>query len=105
MGIDIRDRLMVGAYVNELGEFFNRLIEEGDEDYDSYEGRLEVIEVYFDYMSPYYDADIDDWFIGYRVENEQQVGASLYESIRLLSEKFKELTGVEAVLKGAAHVF
>ena len=36
MGIDVRDRLMVGAYVNELGDFFHRLIEEGDKDYDSY---------------------------------------------------------------------
>ena len=105
MGIDIRDKLMVGADVSDLEDFFARLIAEGDEEYDSYEGRLEVIEMYFDYMSPYYDSDIDDWFVGYRVENEQQVGASLYESIRLLSEKFEELTGVEAVLKGGAHVF
>ena len=105
MGVDIRDRLMVGAYVNELGEFFNRLIEEGDEDYDSYGDRGEIIEVYFDYMSPYYDSDIDDWFVGYRVENEQQFGESLYKSIHLLSGKFEELTGVDAVLKGGAHVF
>lgn len=105
MGIDIRDRLMIGAYVNELGEFFNRLIEEGDEEYDSYGDRGEVIEVYFDYMSPYYDSDIDDWFVGYCVKNEQEVGSSLYESIHLLAEKFEEVTGVPAVLKGGAHVY
>lgn len=105
MGIDIRDRLMVGAYVNELGKFFNRLIEEGDKDYDSYGDRGEVIEVYFDYMSPYYDSEIDDWFVGYRVNNEQEVGSSLYESIHLLAEKFEAVTGVPAVLKGGAHVY
>lgn len=105
MSIDIRDRLMVGAYVNELCEFFNRLIEEGDEEYDSFGNRYEVIEVYFDYMSPYYDSDIDYWFVGYRVNNEQEVGSSLYESIHLLAEKFEEVTGVPAVLKGGAHVY
>lgn len=105
MGIDIRDKLMVGADVSDLEDFFARLIEEGDENYDSYEDRGEVIEAYFDYMSPYYDSDLDDWFVGYRVENEQQVGASLYDSIHLLAEKFEKLTGVTAVLKGGAHVF
>lgn len=105
MGVYTENKLMVGAYVNDLDEFFTNLIENGDEHYDSYEDRGEVIEVYFDYMSPYYDSDPDDWFVGYELNNCQSVGAELYESIRSLSEKFEKLTGVYAVLKGGAHVF
>lgn len=105
MGIDIRDRLMVGADVSQLEDFFTRLIEEGDEDYDSYEDKGEVIEVYFDYMSPYYDSDVDDWFVGFRVDNEKHIDSDLYRSISKLAEKFEKLTGVAAVLKGGAHVY
>lgn len=105
MGIDIRDRLMVGADVSKLEDFFTRLIEEGDEDYDSYEDKGEVIEVYFNYMSPYYDSDVDDWFVGFRVYNEQPANSALYESINVLVEKFEKLAGVTPVLKGGAHVY
>ena len=104
MGIDIRDKLMVGAYASDLDEFFTNLIENGDENYDSYGDRSEVIEVYFDYMSPYYDSD--DWFVGYELNNDQKAGSGmLYESIYSLSEKFEKLTRIPAVLKGGAHVF
>lgn len=104
MGIDIRDKLMVGAYVSDLDEFFTNLIENGDENYDSYGDRGEVIEVYFDYMSPYYDSDPDDWFVGFHIMNGVPI-KELIENVKEASEKFEKITGIIPVVKGGAHVF
>lgn len=104
MGIDIRDRLMVGATYDELTEFFEKKIDEHEEDEYLYDAG-DVIEEYFDHMSPYYDSSRYEWFIGFRVDNDEYVDQELFNNLRKAAEKFETLTGVKATLKGGAHVF
>lgn len=106
MGIDIRDRLMVGASYDELSDFFENIIALGEtEEHLALEDDGEVIETYFDYMSPYYDSSMDEWFIGYRIDNEEDISQDLFNIIRKKAQEFEELTAVTATLKGGAHVF
>lgn len=101
MGVYTENKLMVGAYVSDLDEFFTKLIENENEDYSD---RTEIIEAYFDYMSPYYDSDPDDWFVGFHIMNGVPL-KELVENVKEASEKFEKITGITPVVKGGAHVF
>lgn len=101
MGIDVSDSLIIGASFEELEDF---IVEEAAsvEDPDDLCG---VIEKHFDYASPYYDSDIDDWFIGFRVKNCEEVNQEWFDKLLKLSNKFEELTGIKPRLRGGAHVW
>ena len=107
MGVDIRDRLMVGAYYSELSDFFENIIALGEtSEHHELERPGEVIECYFDYMSPYYDSPEEEWFVGYRIDNnEDYADQTMFNAIRKAAEKFETLTSVKASLKGGAHVY
>lgn len=104
MGIDITDKLMVGASYGELEHFFKQKIEEHIDDDHSY-GTYDVVEEYFEYISPYYDSDPSDWFIGFAVPNYQEPTAEWFEIVQETAHQFEILTGVKPRLKGGAHVY
>ncbi|MNR35900.1 hypothetical protein D3C85_1537750 [compost metagenome] len=101
MGIDIRDKLMVGVSYGELEEWLENKAED-----DEYDGCIQsVIEDYFEHMSPYYDSDREKWFVGFYVPNHQDVNEELFQVIDETAHQFKELTGLTPRLKGGAHVY
>lgn len=99
MGIDISDKLMVGVDAHELESWFNRM---GDE---TGRYRHELTYQYFEYMSPYYDSDPSDWFIGFIVPNCQEPNQDWFEVVQETAHQFELLTGVKPRLKGGAHVY
>lgn len=99
MGIDISARLMYGTYYEEAIEHLTEdEIDELNEDLDC--GSV-------DYASPYYDADRDEWFIGY----DMAEGFN-FEEVGLFVEELKEIEGVfirrfkkQGQVQGRQHVY
>jgi hypothetical protein len=106
MGIDISNKLMVGASYDELGEFFEKIIELGDTDgHAACEDASDVIECYFEYASPTYDSPHDEWFIGFRLPNYSRVDEEWWLEVKETAHQFELLTGVKPRIRGGAHVY
>ena len=106
MGIDVDHSLLVGASYQELENFFEKIIELGETNkHEACTGYQEVIECYFNYASPYYDSDPEDWFLGFRIPNFQQVNEDWWEVVKEAAHQFELLTGVKAQIRGGAHVW
>lgn len=100
MGMDISDRLMLGVHYDEISDWLESRMEE-----DECSNHYEVVEMYFDIASPYYDAGIEECFIGYRLKNEVYVNDEWFKEINALITKFVELTGITPRLYGGANVY
>lgn len=98
MGIDINDKLLVGASYQDLEGFFEAKELEGMDLQD-------VIEEYFVCMSPYYDADREDCFYGLNIPNYQYVDEDWWDIVKETAQQFELLTGVKATIRGGAHVW
>ena len=106
MGIDVSHSLMVGASYDELEEFFEKIIEVGETvTHEALEDAHEVVECYFSHASPYYDSGIEDWFIGFDITNYANPDVTWYLEVKEACEKFENLTGVKARIRGGAHVW
>lgn len=106
MGIDISSRLMLGASYDELGEFFEKIIELGDTDeHAGCEDASDVIECYFEYASPTYDSPHDEWFIGFNLFNDHYINEDWWEDVWEKAKEFELLTGVKPRIHGCAHVW
>lgn len=102
MGIDISNSLIVGSNYSELESWIEAKIQESEnEDYDRYE----VVEEYFDYASPYYDAGIEDQFFGFQIPNYQPLDDEWWEIVKEAAHQFELLTGIKAKIRGGAHVW
>lgn len=99
MGIDTDSKLLVGAGYDELDSWFERMTEETGLDVH------DLIEEYFEYMSPYYDSSPDAWFVGFAVPNNQAPTQEWFEVVQETAFQFEILTGVRARLYGGAHVW
>lgn len=106
MGIDVSHSLVVGASHKELEPFFSKVIEQGETDtYEACEDDYDVVECYFEYASPYYDSDVEDWFIGFEVSNFTEPDIDWYKEVMEACTRFEELTGVKAKIRGGSHVW
>lgn len=106
MGIDVDNSLLVGCSYGELEDFFERVIEEGEtKEHEAFDDAGEVIEHYFEYASPYYDSDIEDWFIGFTVPNLKVPDETWFNTVHEEASKFQALTGVKPRIRGGAHVW
>ncbi len=106
MGIDADSKLMVGCSYGELEEFFEKIIDGGETDEHGAElDAGDVIECYFDYASPYYDSDIEHWFIGYEIPNYSVPDEDWFNKVHEEAQKFEALTGVKACVRGGCHVW
>lgn len=99
MGIDISNSLLVGASYEEIEDFVQRKMEESELD------KYEVLEEYFDRVSPYYDADIESCFYGFEVRNYVEPTQEWFLDVKEAALKFELLTGVKARLRGGADVW
>jgi len=105
MGIDVDSKLMVGCSYGELEEFFGKIIEEGEtSEHEALDDAGDVIECYFEYASPYYDSCPEDWFIGFKIPNYQEVTDDWYEVVKETAHQFELLTGVTPRVRGGSHV-
>jgi len=104
MGIDIRSSLLVGADYSELEDFIQGKVAEG-EDEDYYPDEYEIVEEYFEVASPYYDAPLEECFLGFRIPNFTEVNREWFKVAKEASDHFKALTGVKARIRGGAHVY
>lgn len=106
MGIDVDSKLMVGCSYGELEEFFEKVIELGETDkHEALEDTSEVIECYFEYASPYYDSDPQQWFIGFEIPNYKTPDEGWFDKVHEESQKFEALTGVKPRIRGGCHVW
>lgn len=99
MGIDISNSLVVGASYEEIEDFIQQKTEESELD------QYEVLQEYFDRVSPYYDADIESCFYGFSVKNYIEPTQEWFDTVKETAEKFEALTGVKARLRGGADVW
>lgn len=106
MGIDVSHSLLIGCSYGELEDFFEKVIEQGaTEKHEACEDSCEVIECYFEYASPYYDSDPQQWFIGFEIPNYQEISEEWWESVNEAVQEFEALTGVKPRIRGGAHVW
>lgn len=54
--------------------------------------------------SPWYDADLEDCFVGYSIPNFTNPDENWYELVKEKAELFERVTGVKAVVRGGADV-
>jgi hypothetical protein len=102
VGIDVDDSLLVGAFYGELeGWIENKVAENEDENYSRYD----VVEEYFDQASPYYDSDIEVWFLGISIPNYQPSDEDWWKIVKEAAYQFELLTGVKAKIRGGANVW
>lgn len=106
MGIDVSNSLLVGCSYGELEGFFERIIETGEtEHHFALDEVCDVIEQYFEYASPYYDSDVENWFIGFEVPNLKCPDEGWFDKVHEEARKFEALTGVKPRIRGGAHVW
>lgn len=106
MGIDVSHSLLIGCSYGELEDFFEKVIEAGaTEEHEACEDPCEVIECYFEYASPYYDSDPQQWFIGFRIPNYQELNEDWWEIVKETAYQLELLTGVKPRIRGGAHVW
>ena len=93
MGIDYDGNMIVGAKESLIN------IPEDEDDW-AYDNGMKT-------MSPYYDADPDDRYIGFKIENipVKDIDDEWVKMIKAHAAKFKELTGVEAELIGMQNIW
>lgn len=99
MGIDISNSLLVGCSYGELEDFIERISSETEED------EQEILEEYFVCASPYYDADRQDCFYGFRLQNHKELTEDWWTIAQTIASQFEELTGVKPRIRGGAHVW
>jgi hypothetical protein len=99
MGIDISAKLMVGLEYSDLKDWIQNKIESGD-----YEDEQEVIEEYFEYASPYYDAPMQSWFLGIEAWDYGTV-EEVMKSINEAITSFREITGLDPIINATQHVY
>ena len=106
MGIDVDSKLMIGCSYDELEEFFEKVIELGEsEKHEALGNAYEVIECYFEYTSPYYDSDPQQWFIGFEIPNYKTPDEEWFSLVKGTCDAFEALTGVKPRIRGGAHVW
>ena len=100
MGIDISNSLLVGCSYAELEDFIQKVLDEGE-----VEDEQEVLEDNFECASPYYDADREVCFYGFRLQNLKEVNGDWWAVTETIAKQFEELTGVKPRIRGGAHVW
>lgn len=106
MSIDVDHSLLVGCSYDELEDFFEKIIEDGETvKHEACEDPHEVIECYFKTASPYYDSPPESWFIGFRIPNYHEVNEQWFEEVQATANSFEELTGIKPRIRGGAHVW
>jgi len=102
MGIDISHSLHVGCSYDELEDFIQKEIESlvGDN-----VEPWEILDNYFEGASPYYDADRELCFYGFRIPNNHEINEQWFAEVQKIADSFEELTGVKPRIRGGAHVW
>lgn len=99
MEIDVRDTLVVGASYKELELFLiSRMLEKSKSVDD-------LVDIYFVRIMPYRYAVTEECFFGFNIPNYQEVNEYWLEVVRETAYQFKLLTGVDARIRGGAHVY
>lgn len=100
MGIYISAKCIVGLKYSELEDWFEEELDE-NEDYD---GDVQyLIDSLFDYASPYYDSDPQDWVVGYNIYDGEP--SEVIRNIQVATSEFKETIGLDAKVFFAPHVW
>lgn len=101
MGIDISHSLLVGCSYDELEDFIEKQMDDCDEDIEP----CEILDDYFDQASPYYDADREICFYGFRIPNNHEINEQWFAEVQKIADSFEELTGVKPRIRGGANVW
>ena len=98
MGIDISNSLLVGAYYKDLEDFI-------ENNKEASESEQEFLDFHFNRASPYYDADLDDCFYGFKIQNYAELTEDWWAITKTIAEDFEKLTGVKPIIRGGANVW
>lgn len=100
MGIDVDDSLMVGCSYDELEDFIQQTLDKGE-----LNDIQDILEEYFEYASPYYDASREHCFYGFQISNYKIPDEDWFDEVWKTAKQFEALTGVKARIRGGAHVW
>lgn len=95
MGIYIGSRLLVGTNYTEISHLIDS---DGDR-------RKQLEDLGIETASPWFDADLEDCFVGYFVPNFTAPNENWYKWVKEKAEQFEKVTGIEAVIFGGADVW
>lgn len=95
MGIDIGSKLLVGANYPKISHIIDS---DGDRVDQLYGLGIET-------ASPWFDADLEDCFVGYSVPNSTVPDDNWHKLVKEKAELFEKVTGVKAVIFGGANVW
>lgn len=104
MGIDISHSLLVGCSYDELEEFIAKEVEAFDAEGDEAD-EVEILDDHFCSASPYYDADRELCFYGFRIPNNHEINEQWFAEVQKIADSFEELTGVKPRIRGGAHIW
>lgn len=102
MGIDYDGGMIVGEVMSNI---------QIPDEYESMYGYYLYLEDEHDMysMHPYYDADVEDWAIGFQVPDVKMSDvygdSAWYCDLKYKAKQFKDLTGVEARLIGTQNIY
>lgn len=102
MSIDISSKLLVGLKYKDIKDWLENKLE--DEDTESEDIYDLIEELGFEYASPWYDSDIDSWFIGIPC-TEYGDCSVVIEDIESAVDQFKKLTGLDPIVNATQHVY
>ena len=97
MGIDYSGGMIIGCKGNEVSE---------PDDYE--DGFVEWLEENdMTYMSLYYDADKENQYVGFLVQDvsANEIEGKWLDNVKKLAIRFKELTGQDASLIGTQDIY
>ena len=108
MGVDISHSLLVGCSYDELEDFIalevERQLERAGEDAEEVD-EGEILDDHFCSASPYYDADRELCFYGFRIPNNHEINEQWFAEVQKIADSFEELTGVKPRIRGGANVW
>ena len=101
MGIDFSGSMIVGKLGSDL--IFNK------DDIDDFNDQDFLEENGLDYLSPYYDADLEDCIVGFCVANTIIINGCFdsewVKDVQLKAAKFKNIFGDDPELIGMQHIW
>ena len=101
MCIVIAHSLLVGCSYDQIEVLIENKMEECDGDGEPYE----ILDDYFEQASPYYDADRELCFYGFRIPNNHEINEQWFAEVQKIADSFEELTGVKPRIRGGANVW
>jgi len=98
MGIEYQGFMLIGEKMSNISIFINQK----NFDWDKW-----IEENNFEMADPYFDCDMEDRYIGFKIEDIpiKDINNEWLDNLKLLGKKFEELTDTSPKLIGILNIF